>query len=420
MSDVTNLIEVGYVREIQLVSGKTHYIKTLSMRPALFEIENFLSDEECDDIIFMAKTQGLEDSRTLLDGVFKVNESVLARIAHDPDAAFTNNDANEDGVLDKGELVHSIGYIGDIRLTNEDLDRLIEDLELDTNKDGVLSREEHSALLEEGKLEKILNYTKSIKQERPSSRSRVSNTAFLSPLDHLGKKELFESIKKRIQKVSGLPRDIIWTSEDLQVLRYDKNGHYHTHYDSEEENDNPTIPCCHYFNHLDDDNCIPCRYMTFFYYLNEPEEGGETAFPIADNDTTAPQVMRSEKRHLFDLSNHCHEAKITYKPKKGAALFWYNHFIDENTGWLGEMDKMSYHGGCDVIKGTKWAANNWINVGKNRELDSEAWKNYKEFIDDYDQQDDMKNEYEPETEDVREGKGDRDMANLDVTMDTAH
>jgi len=27
------------------------------------------------------------------------------------------------------------------------------------------------------------------------------------------------------------------------------------------------------------------RYLTFFYYLNEPKLGGETAFPIADNET---------------------------------------------------------------------------------------------------------------------------------------
>ena len=27
------------------------------------------------------------------------------------------------------------------------------------------------------------------------------------------------------------------------------------------------------------------RYLTFFYYLNEPTLGGETAFPIADNKT---------------------------------------------------------------------------------------------------------------------------------------
>ena len=32
------------------------------------------------------------------------------------------------------------------------------------------------------------------------------------------------------------------------------------------------------------------RYLTFFYYLNEPEEGGETAFVIAGNGTVNPKV----------------------------------------------------------------------------------------------------------------------------------
>jgi hypothetical protein len=73
--------------------------------PCTTEIENFLSDEECEDIIFMARTQGLEDSRTLLHGVFKVNESVLASIIKDPDEAFKSSDANEDGVIDKAEVM---------------------------------------------------------------------------------------------------------------------------------------------------------------------------------------------------------------------------------------------------------------------------------------------------------------------------
>lgn len=34
---------------------------------------------------------------------------------------------------------------------------------------------------------------------------------------------------------------------------------------------------------------------------------------------------------------------------------------------------MSYHGGCDVIEGTKWAANNWINAGVDREADFKVW-----------------------------------------------
>ena len=75
-----------------------------------------------------------------------------------------------------------------------------------------------------------------------------------------------------------------------------------------------------------------------------------------------------------DLSDHCYDANLYYKPKRGAALFWYNHLINEETGWLGPLDVMSYHGGCDVLKGTKWAANNWINAGNDRETDMKVWE----------------------------------------------
>jgi hypothetical protein len=137
--------------------------------------------------------------------------------------------------------------------------------------------------------------------------------------------------------------------------------------------------------------------------------------------------MRGEKRHLCDLSHYCHQAKIAYKPKKGTALFWYNHYIDEKTGWLGEMDKMSYHGGCDVIKGTKWAANNWINVGKDREMDEEAWKTYKEFIEDYNKEEKENLSTKDKTSNVKTNKQDGDVSKehdkvekemSDVTMET--
>jgi hypoxia-inducible factor prolyl 4-hydroxylase len=41
---------------------------------------------------------------------------------------------------------------------------------------------------------------------------------------------------------------------------------------------------------------------------------------------------------------------------------WYNHLRDDETGWVGELDPRTYHGGCDVIKGHKWIANSWINI----------------------------------------------------------
>jgi len=53
---------------------------------------------------------------------------------------------------------------------------------------------------------------------------------------------------------------------------------------------------------------------------------------------------------------------------------WYNHLVSNTTGWLGPLDVMSCHGGCDVIEGTKWAANNWINAGVDREADFKVWE----------------------------------------------
>lgn len=35
-------------------------------------------------------------------------------------------------------------------------------------------------------------------------------------------------------------------------------------------------------------------------------------------------------------------------------------------GWVGEVDDYSLHGGCLVTRGTKWIANNWINVDPSR------------------------------------------------------
>ncbi|PIK57987.1 hypothetical protein BSL78_05075 [Apostichopus japonicus] len=37
-------------------------------------------------------------------------------------------------------------------------------------------------------------------------------------------------------------------------------------------------------------------------------------------------------------------------------------------GWLGDRNLFAFHGGCDVIKGEKWIANNWITVDDNYEM----------------------------------------------------
>ncbi|KAK3747576.1 hypothetical protein QZH41_015803, partial [Actinostola sp. cb2023] len=101
--------------------------------------------------------------------------------------------------------------------------------------------------------------------------------------------------------------------------------------------------------------------MTVLVYLNEPEEGGETAFPFANNRTFNKEALKVVG-HKLNLARHCYDANLLVKPEKGKAIMWYNHHRDPRSGWLGKLDLTTYHGGCDVTKGTKWIANMWFDV----------------------------------------------------------
>lgn len=83
----------------------------------------------------------------------------------------------------------------------------------------------------------------------------------------------------------------------------------------------------------------------------------------------------------FNLSHGCKRSNLIVAPKKGTAILWYNHFINQTDGWLGEMDLLSLHGGCDVVKGEKWVSNMWIPApyGVNTRSPSEylSWYDYR-------------------------------------------
>ncbi|PNI80742.1 P4HTM isoform 8, partial [Pan troglodytes] len=58
-------IKVGHERKVQLVTDRDHFIRTLSLKPLLFEIPGFLTDEECRLIIHLAQMKGLQRSQIL-------------------------------------------------------------------------------------------------------------------------------------------------------------------------------------------------------------------------------------------------------------------------------------------------------------------------------------------------------------------
>ena len=124
---------------------------------------------------------------------------------------------------------------------------------------------------------------------------------------------LVKNAMKKIEEVTFIPKD---NYESFQVLHYDFGQYYKTHHDFGIE-----------------DNALACgpRILTFFLYLSDVEEGGETNFPTLN---------------------------IAVKPKKGRALLWPS-VLDSN---LNRIDSRTRHEAKPVIKGIKYAANAWIHL----------------------------------------------------------
>jgi prolyl 4-hydroxylase len=122
-----------------------------------------------------------------------------------------------------------------------------------------------------------------------------------------------KSVTKKIEAVTGVPSV---NYESFQVLRYELGQKYVAHHD---------------YGH--DEVHLACgpRILTFFLYLSDVEEGGETGFPTLN---------------------------IAVKPKKGRALLWPSTLSDDPE----RQDGRTTHEARPVIKGRKFAANAWIHL----------------------------------------------------------
>jgi len=104
--------------------------------------------------------------------------------------------------------------------------------------------------------------------------------------------------------ITGVPEP---NAEYLQLLRYEKDQFYHVH--------NDFIP--HQLQR-------PCgvRILTFYIYLSDVEEGGETSFPLLN---------------------------VTVAPKAGRAVLWPSVLNDKPN----EMEHRTDHIALPVKKGVK-------------------------------------------------------------------
>uniref|UniRef100_A0A6I8P7I8 Transmembrane prolyl 4-hydroxylase n=1 Tax=Ornithorhynchus anatinus TaxID=9258 RepID=A0A6I8P7I8_ORNAN len=344
-------IKVGHKQKVELIPNQEHSVKTLSLKPLLFEIPNFLNAEECKLIIHLAQLKGLQKSQILPTEEY---ENAIEMFEISQLDIFNLLDQNQDGQLQLKEvLTHT--RLGNGRwMTPENIREMYTAVKADPDGNGVLSLEEFKRL-------NLRDFHKYMGSQKVKMSDLVRNSQHTWLYQGEGAHQVMRSIQQRVLRLTRLPQEIVEHSEPLQVVRYDQGGHYHAHMDS-----GPVFPetACSHTKFITNETApfeTSCRYVTVLFYLNNVTGGGETTFPVADNRTYDEMSLIQNDIDLRDTRKHCDKGNLRVKPKQGTAVFWYN-YLSDGQGWVGDLDEYSLHGGCLVTQGTKWIANNWINV----------------------------------------------------------
>jgi hypothetical protein len=148
----------------------------------------------------------------------------------------------------------------------------------------------------------------------------------------------------------------------------------------------PPVPLHYCFLHPP--GCTGGRFAAFYLHTPiTPALTGGTVFPLAD--TTDEELLawrRDGSADKYKQTVTCGPG-LAVTPKKGKAIIWYNHKVcavlsavvvcehcrltaDTSatpiSGLCEYTDKhrlmmpRALHGGCNVYKGEKWAANHWL------------------------------------------------------------
>ncbi|CAB4006676.1 transmembrane prolyl 4-hydroxylase-like [Paramuricea clavata] len=334
------------------------------MKPTIFEIPNFLTDSECEHIQNLAKKNGLRESvagfeeqayKGEIEDALKQSENENYAL-HLPEFVdhFYEWDRNGDSFITMDEVKEMCERSNGLFFSENEITDMFSKINYSLFDDGRINEDEFN-LLPFNKLDAYLNFVHS---KHPFHRPRYSEHTWLT--EQKQKDPVLTKVYDRIIRLTQLPRKLVDGSEDVQIVRYNIRGHYHAHYDSTPEDFGKNVVCCHQ-NHDRHKECKLCRILTVLYYLNDVDEGGETAFLVADNTTLDVKYLKSLNK-MFNLSKRCHTSNLLIPARKGTAIMWYNHEVDPRSGWLGDLDYHTIHGGCDVLRGEKWIANSWINA----------------------------------------------------------
>ncbi|CAL8276583.1 unnamed protein product [Boreogadus saida] len=345
-------IRVGHVQRVSLMPEKTHEMKTLSLKPLLFEIPGFLSEEECRVVVQLAQLKGLTESQTTASSGGEQQEPGQPLLVLTTDEVFSLLDLDQDGLLQKQEIVsHSRSQDG-TWLSPDNLRQILTGLE--AQQAGALTLEDFRLVFDIFKHPaKQRSSTLQGHFQRRSKHTRM----YQGPGSH----HVLHSLRNRVTRLARLPSPLVEFSEPLQVIRYEQGGFSNAHHDSSPAHSETTCAHTRLAGNTSTLTEIKCRYLTVMVYLNSVVEGGETTFPVADNRTYEQEALVQDGTDLTDTRATCERGNLRVKPTAGTALLWYNHLSD-GRGWMGEVDEYSLHGGCPVMLGEKWVANSWVNV----------------------------------------------------------
>eukprot|EP00281_Chroomonas_sp_CCMP1168_P032002 CAMPEP_0206247654 /NCGR_PEP_ID=MMETSP0047_2-20121206/19934_1 /ASSEMBLY_ACC=CAM_ASM_000192 /TAXON_ID=195065 /ORGANISM="Chroomonas mesostigmatica_cf, Strain CCMP1168" /LENGTH=774 /DNA_ID=CAMNT_0053673211 /DNA_START=32 /DNA_END=2356 /DNA_ORIENTATION=- len=203
-----------------------------------------------------------------------------------------------------------------------------------------MSAEETDAIINAAKPKMERSTVEEPGKKAAQHQDRTSSTAWIREND-LG---FMTTLKERVQDLVKVPKE--W-SEDMQVIHYAPYQHYKVHHDYiTAYNDDPRW--AEGYN----------RMITVLFYLTTVDEGGETVFPYGN--------IPKELHHKVPKGGACEDFKDALKVPTGkgnAVIFYHTTSKGQQENQFLELDPTSLHGGCDPIRGDKWAANFWIRNG---------------------------------------------------------
>ena len=155
-----------------------------------------------------------------------------------------------------------------------------------------------------------------------------------------------EAVERRAHQLLRVP---VSHGEPLQVIRYREGETYQAHtdyFDPMRYADSPEVML-----QLEGGNRN--RFATMLWYLNTPEQGGETLFPRAPRGGPLPNSHRCGLE--ADGSMRTDPSGVKVHAKTGRATLFYNMRPD------GAIDPLSLHAGCPPEAGSvKFAVNRWF------------------------------------------------------------